>query len=74
MVQRGEDTRLSLESCQPVPIIDEGWRQDLDGDIAPEFGVAGAENLAHSTGTEWRDDFIDAKSGPGRDCHIRWSL
>jgi hypothetical protein len=46
MVERGQDSRLAFEPRQPVEIRGERLRQDLDGDVAPQFRVAGAIDLA----------------------------
>ena len=40
---------------------DEGRGEDLDRDIATQFRVARAIDLAHATGTDRRDDFVDAE-------------
>ena len=48
MVQDGERLRFAREPRQPIRIIRERVRQDLQGDIAIELRVAGPLHLAHA--------------------------
>ena len=47
-VQRGEGSRLTIESRQPFGIRGCRCRENLDRDVAPQPGVASAIDLAHS--------------------------
>ena len=60
MIEGAGRSRLLLESFQPVGICREGRRQDFDGDVPVELGVAGAIDLAHAAGAELRDDLVGA--------------
>ena len=62
MRQRGDGVRLALEAREPIGIGRKRRGQDLDGDLAPQFRVARAIDLAHATGTDRRDDFVDAEA------------
>ena len=44
-------------------------RKHLDGDDAPEPGVAGPVDLAHAAGADRRDDLVGSKACTGRQCH-----
>jgi len=46
MVQRREDLRFAFEPRQPIGIVREGRRQNLDRDVAIELGVASSVDLA----------------------------
>ena len=50
MVQRGEDLRLTLEAREALGIAGERFGQDLQGDIAVQFGVPGSVNDTHAAG------------------------
>ena len=52
MIERGEQARFALEARAPVRIVGEQGRQQLDGDVASEAGIAGAVHLAHAAGAE----------------------
>jgi hypothetical protein len=69
MVERGERARLALESHQPIGIVRERLRQDLERDIAPEPGVAGAIDLAHAAGANDGDDLVRPDARARGECH-----
>ena len=48
MVEGGEHPRLALEAHDVFRIVSERARQDLDGDIASQPGIARAIHLAHA--------------------------
>ena len=60
MIQRGQYARFALEPRAPLSIARERGRQNLDGDLAAEFGVARAIHLTHAPGTKLRQDPIRA--------------
>ena len=82
MVEGGEDLGLALEAGQAVAAARLGCagvsrqmrRQDLDGDVAIQLGVAGAIDLAHRAGAEGADDFVDAKARAGLERHWGGSI
>jgi hypothetical protein len=43
-------SRFPLESCQPVRIVTQFRRQNLDRDVTPQPRILGAVNLAHAAG------------------------
>ena len=49
-------------------------RQDFDGDVAIQLGVAGAIDLAHRAGAKGADDFVDAKTRAGLERHWGGSI
>ena len=50
MVERRQRFGFALEARQTFGILREGLRQDLDGHLAIETGIAGAIHLAHAAG------------------------
>src|SRR5271165_3572241 len=50
MVQRGSRPSFLLEAAQTIWVGTERGGKDLDGDVAPEPGVASAKDFAHSAG------------------------
>jgi hypothetical protein len=67
MVQRGEGLRLAFESGEALRILCERLRQHLDRHLAPEGGVSGAIDLAHSTGAEGGEDFVGTEADTGNE-------
>ena len=67
MRERGDRLRLALEPRARDPAsAANGWRQDLDRDVAVEPGVAGAIDLAHAARAERAEDLVRAEaSRPG---------
>ena len=57
MVQSGDRLRFTLEPHASDGIVGNACRQNLDGDIAVQPGVARAIDLAHAAGPDRRDDF-----------------
>ncbi len=52
MIEGRERDRLALESRQAIGIGGNRIGQDLERDIAVQFGIAGAIHLAHSAGAD----------------------
>ena len=48
MVQQGEDFGFALKPGEPIRILSEGGRQNLERYIAVELGVSGLIHLAHA--------------------------
>ena len=61
VVQRGHCARLLLEATQAVGFAGEGFRQNFQGDIAPEACVFGAIDFAHAARAKRRQNFIGTK-------------
>jgi hypothetical protein len=60
---------LPLEAGHALGVTGEGVRQDLDGHIAVEPGVARAVDLAHATGAEGGEDLIGSEAGASGEWH-----
>jgi hypothetical protein len=58
VVQGRQHPRLALEARQPLGILREEVRQNLQRDVAPQLRVARAIDLAHSACPERRDDLV----------------
>ena len=52
---------LPCEPGQPLGIVRERVRQDLQSDVAIQRRVAGPINLSHAAFADRRDDFVDAE-------------
>ena len=61
VVQRGDRSGFLLEAGEAVSIAREVGRQDLDGDVAAEAGVAGEVDLPHASRAELAADFVGAE-------------
>ena len=65
VVQGGERLGFAREPGQPIGIIRERVRQDLQRDIAIELRVAGPPHLPHAAFADLGGDFVDAEAGAG---------
>ena len=65
MIQRREDFRFALKACEPLSILGDRRRQDLDRDLAFQLGVGGPIYLAHPAFADLRGDFVDAEARAG---------
>ena len=54
MIERGEDARFATEARQSFGVLRQKRRQDLDGNVALQPGVARAIHLAHAAGPDVR--------------------
>jgi hypothetical protein len=70
MIQRSQHLRFPLKTGKPFGIVCESFRQDFDGHVAPELGVMGLVNFAHSTGTNSAGDFIRPELDASRERHL----
>ena len=61
MVEAGEDLRLPLEPREPIWVLSEGVRQDLQRDLAVELGVGGLVDLSHAALTDEGRDLVVAE-------------
>ena len=64
MIQRGERLGLSRESGDAIGVTAERVRENLQGDVAVEFRVTGAIDLAHSAGADGRNDRVRSEASP----------
>jgi hypothetical protein len=58
VVQAGENLRHALETRQPLPVFGKSFRQDFDGDVAPETRVMRSVDLAHTPRTEFLENSV----------------
>ena len=65
VVQRREDLRLPLESGQAIGIGGERLGEDLQGDLAVEFGVGGLRGLPHPTLADEGGHVVVPEAGAG---------
>src|SRR5262249_18410752 len=56
MIQLCEKFGLAPEAMHPVGVAREFLGQDLDGDVALQFGITRTIHFAHSSGTERTED------------------
>ena len=76
MVQRSEHLRLAAESRETLRITGKRSRQDFERDVAVQFLVAGAVDLAHASGADEADDLVWANScsrGQGHETSSAWA-
>ena len=66
MVQRCQQARLTLQSCQSIRIVPEDIRQDLDGHLAAQDGILGAIDHPHPARTDFLQDPIMKQGRSGR--------
>ena len=62
MIERREHLCLALESTETAGIAGARREQDLEGDVALQADVAGAEHFSHPAGAEPADDLVSADS------------
>ena len=65
MVQNAGCLRLLLEAAQPVGVLRERRRKDLDGHVAAEPRVLRAIHLPHPARAERGQDLVGAQTGSG---------
>jgi hypothetical protein len=65
-VDSGKDLHFPLEPRGTFRVDREGLRQNLQGDVASELGVAGPMDLVHTSHAERRQDFIGPRREPVR--------
>ncbi len=66
VVERGCCSRFELEASQPIGVIGECRRKNLDRDGASQFGVARPVHLAHAPGVHERHDFVASQARSGQ--------
>ncbi len=71
MIEQPRRLRLLLEPPQPVRVVGEGGRQNLNRHLAREPRVPCAIHLTHPSGAEGREDLIWTKLAAGRDRHLK---
>jgi hypothetical protein len=65
VVERRQHLCRAIEACEPIRIERKRVRDDLQRDVATQFHIACAINLAHAPGAERREDLVWAEAGAG---------
>ena len=55
VVQGCEGSRFALEARQPLGVLCERFRQELDSDLSPECRIGRPIYLTHASRADWRD-------------------
>jgi hypothetical protein len=63
MVHGGEELGFALEPGNATAIADERVRQDFDGDVPLQTGVASPVDLTHAAGTDGGEDLERPEAG-----------
>jgi hypothetical protein len=66
VIQRGRGLRLLREAVDPLAVVGEDGREDLQGDVAAEPFVAGAVDVAHAARGDEVEDPIRPDAGAAR--------
>jgi hypothetical protein len=72
VIERGQHTRLALESGDAFGIARKGLGQDLQGDGTMERRVSRLPDDAHAAFAEFRLDAVAGERGSGLDQEITW--
>ena len=72
MIQRGEDLRFTLEAGEAVRVMRKRLGQDLDRNVAIQFGIASAIHLTHPAFTDLGGDLVDAETRAGSKGQTDW--
>jgi hypothetical protein len=70
MIQRRQRFGFALEARAAIGVAGQRVRQNLDGDIAAQFGVVRAVHLAHPACAEGGDDFVGSDTRAGDKAHV----
>jgi len=60
VIERSEEARFALNARDPFRIVAEPVGDNLERDVATEFGIAGAIDVPHPAGPEGRVDLVRA--------------
>ena len=69
VVECGKHLGFASEAGEPIGVVRERRRQQLQCDVAPEPPVVGAMDLAHPAGAKHAEHFIGSDGRPRRQCH-----
>jgi hypothetical protein len=61
MMERGKRSRLALEAPTLFGIVGKIVRKQFQCYFAPEAGVAGSVDFAHSAGPEWSENLVSTE-------------
>ncbi len=60
MVERGRCASFQLEPNEPLGVVGEVGRQDLDGDVAAQPRIVSAVHLAHAARADQTENLVGA--------------
>ena len=66
VVQRGQDLRLAFKPRQPIGIVREMVRQQLQGDVALQSRIAAPKDDSHAAFAQLGGDLVRTNAGAGR--------
>jgi hypothetical protein len=69
MVQRGGGTRLLLEPREAVAVVRDGFRENLERDLASQPRVLRPIDLPHPSRAERGEHLVRPEPGAGRNGH-----
>jgi hypothetical protein len=69
MVERRQHLGFALEPLQPLAILRQGFREDLQRDLAGEPRVTRAPDLAHGSRAKFRNDLVRTELRAGSERH-----
>jgi hypothetical protein len=67
VVEGAGEAGFLLEAVEALGSVADLARQDLDGDVAAEAGVAGSVDLAHPAGPDRAQHLVRPQPRPGRE-------
>ena len=70
VIEGGQRLGFAHEAIEAVGVVLERGRENLDGDLALQLGIAGAIHLAHSARPEGRGDLVRAEACTWRESHL----
>jgi hypothetical protein len=62
MGERSYGLGFALEAGQSLRVSGDFGRQNLDGDVTVQAGIAGAVDFSHSACSDRRDDFVGSQA------------
>ena len=71
VIQRGEEPGLTFEPGDPVFILGELLRKNLDRDFSTQLGVLGPVNFTHSPYPDRSKDLVETQVNAGAESHQR---
>jgi hypothetical protein len=69
VIERREYLGLPLKSRETAGVVRKGRRENLQGDIAFQMGIAGAIHLAHAARANQADNLVRPEAGPRSNGH-----
>ena len=74
VIERRQNFRFALETCEPIGVGDELLWQHLERDVALQARVVRAIDLAHAADAYKRSDLVRTEAGTRSDRHRDWRL